>query len=77
MSIWNIDIFFETGAEYRKIVTAREIITFIKEYRKENKCAIEHSFLPIDLWLLALMFKTGHKLLPEIAITKSMIYRGE
>lgn len=76
MLVWNINIAFETGPSYEKVVTAKEIVAFIKEQRKENKNKVTHKLLPVSVWLVDFMFESAKSTFPKLAITKSTIHKS-
>jgi len=53
---WRMALHFNNGTTCLFSVTLREIVAFIKETKAKNKGAEEHDTLPIELWLLDMVF---------------------
>jgi len=70
---WKVCMHFDNGTSCLFSVTLPEIAAFIKKSIAKNNGIKEHNTLPIDSWLVDLIFDKAGENYPTVRLTDAII----
>lgn len=73
MRAWEINIRFDNDTEHLFSVTLSDIAAFIKESTIKNEGVKKHTTLPIDSWLVDLVFDKAVEDYPNAIVIEATI----
>lgn len=75
MRIWKISIHFDDGTTHLLSVTLSDIAAFIKEDTNKNGGVKIYSTLPIDSWLVEIVFNKAKRDCPTANLIDATIFQ--
>lgn len=77
MRRWKIKLEFANGSEHLGSFTLKDIAAFVKHERIRNKEAKIHKVIPLDKWLIVMLFDLAARVCPIAELTNATMFKED